>query len=116
VIFIILKKKSFIIGLVLLNATFDLFSSLFKEFNLHSLTFDNDIDNRFLRYYVITNGIIRFFIIFNNIYVNYIIIITYIIEIAIFNYEYFFYNSVKFLYLLFISLSSLLLIFLIMLI
>jgi hypothetical protein len=117
--------KSFIIGLVLLNATFDLFSALFKEFNLHSLTFDNDNDNnndnnddnRFLRYYVITNGIIRFFIIFNNIYVNYIIIITYIIEIAIFNYEYFFYNnSIKFLYLLFISLSSLLLIFLIMLI
>jgi hypothetical protein len=110
--------KSFTIGLVLLNATFDLLSALFKEFNLHSLTFDNDDNDndRFIKYYIITNGIIRFFIIFNNTYVNYIIIITYIIEIIIFNYEYFFHNSIKFLYLLFISFSSLLLIFLIMII
>ena len=36
--------KSLIIGLVLLNGVFDLFSSFFKEFNLHSLVF-NDNDN-----------------------------------------------------------------------
>ena len=108
--------KSLIIGLVLLNGVFDLFSSFFKEFNLHSLVF-NDNDNRnerFLKYWVMTNGFIRLFIIFNNIYVDYIIIITYLIEIFIFNYEYFIYNSTKFLNTIFISISSLILIFLIL--
>ena len=117
-IFIILKikMKSFIIGLILINAIFDLFSSLFKNFNLHSIVFNDndDNDNRFLKYWVMTNGFIRLFIIFNNIYANYIIIITYIIEIFVFNYEYFIYNSVKLLNTIFISISSFILIFLIL--
>ena len=60
--------KSFIIGLILINAIFDLFSSLFKNFNLHSIVFNDndDNDNRFLKYWVMTNGFIRLFIIFNN--------------------------------------------------
>ena len=108
--------KSFIIGLILINAIFDLFSSLFKNFNLHSIVFNDndDNDNRFLKYWVMTNGFIRLFIIFNNIYANYIIIITYIIEIFVFNYEYFIYNSVKLLNTIFISISSFILIFLIL--
>lgn len=113
--------KSFIIGLVLLNAIFDLLSSLFKDFNLHSLVFkdndnDNDNNHRFLKYWVMTNGFIRLFIIFNNIYANYIIIITYLIEIFVFNYEYFIYNSTKLINTAFISISSLILIILILLI
>ena len=108
--------KSFIIGLILINDIFDLFSSLFKNFNLHSIVFNDndDNDNRFLKYWVMTNGFIRLFIIFNNIYANYIIIITYIIEIFVFNYEYFIYNSVKLLNTIFISISSFILIFLIL--
>lgn len=112
--------KSFIIGLVLLNAVFDLFSSLFKKFNLHSLVFNdnnNDNDNyndRFLKYWVMTNGFIRLFIIFNNIFVDYIIIITYLIEIFVFNYEYFIYNSVKSLNNIFITISSFIIIVLIL--
>jgi len=111
--------KSFIIGLVLLNAIFDLLSSLFKDFNLHSLVFkdnNNDNNHRFLKYWVMTNGFIRLFIIFNNIYANYIIIITYLIEIFVFNYEYFIYNSTKLINTAFISISSLILIILILLI
>ena len=112
--------KKFIIGLVLLNAIFDLLSSLFKDFNLHSLVFkhsnDDNYNDRFLKYWVMTNGFIRLFIIFNNIYANYIIIITYLIEIIIFNYEYFIYNSTQFINTVFISISSLLLIILILLI
>ena len=65
---------------------------------------------------VMTNGFIRLFIIFNNIYANYIIIITYLIEIFVFNYEYFIYNSTKLINTVFISISSLILIILILLI
>ena len=114
--------KSLIIGLVVLNGVFDLLSAFIKNFNLHSIVFndnDNDNDNdsrndRFLKYWVMTNGFIRLFIILNNIYVDYIIILTYLIEIFVFNYEYFIYNSTKILNTIFISISSFLLIILIL--
>lgn len=99
--------KNLIIGLVLLNGIYDIFSSLFEKFHItHSIVFNDNIQNRFLKYWIITYGLIRLFIIFNNTYVNYIIILTYIIEIFVFNYEYFFYKSVKFYNIMIISLLS----------
>lgn len=108
-------NKNLIIGLVLLNGIYDIFSGLFQNFHIaHSMVFNDNndnIQNRFLKYWILTYGLIRLFIIFNNTYVNYIIIFTYIIEIIVFNYEYFFYKSVKFYNTIIITLLSFIIIF-----
>lgn len=88
-------------------------NSLFA--NIHISIFNdeyknNDLIQRLIAYWIITQGIIRISIIFeNSLIIKNLIILSYLIEIYAFSNEYFIYNSTIYYKTLFIIITSLIL-------
>ena len=80
--------------LIFINGIYDILCALFFiNFHLNVYKDKNNINQRFLAYWIFTYGYIRLFIIFDNKFINYLIFLSYFFEAFIYFNELYFYNS-----------------------